>query len=134
MRPVEFKGCNVTLAENQPQYEPLPVMWLQDSAKTVIGCFELDDEDLIEVNRTKRLYIAQQTYGNPYHPINISPNLEDIVEVKTLKERVEAELEGFKELNPQFTASEILDNYNLLIAFGAYLNRANQDYKFIEIN
>lgn len=86
MEPVEFKGCNTKFAEKQPQYQTLPAMYLKDDTGTVITCWELSDEELMDINKTKRLFISQFTFSQPLQPILPTTKLEDVVELPTPKE------------------------------------------------
>ena len=38
MTPIRFAGQNVTFAESQPQYEPLPALRINNESVTVVSC------------------------------------------------------------------------------------------------
>jgi hypothetical protein len=81
MKPVKFPGCNRVLGENQPQYIPLPIIAFDDEYGTVISCFELTDEEIKIICKSKRLYIQCSTFNEPLQPILPMVDLSDNVEI-----------------------------------------------------
>lgn len=81
MQPIEFPGSNVVFGKDQPEYRPLPALVLQDSFRSVITCWELTDEEIEELTRTKRLYLKQLTFGNPLQPLLPTVDLSDGIEL-----------------------------------------------------
>lgn len=75
MIPVEFKGSNTVFGKDQPQYQPLPALVLEDGQ--VVTCWELTDEEIDEIVKNKRMYINQMTFMSPLQPILPSVYLED---------------------------------------------------------
>jgi len=75
MKPVTFPGVNVIIAKDQPEYLPLPAIVLEGGE--VITCWELSDEELLQLIDTKRIYLSQLTFSSPLQPILPSVNLED---------------------------------------------------------
>lgn len=67
MRPIKFNGVNITYAENQKEYQPLPAQKLADG--TVITCWELTDEEVEAIVKNKKLYLQQKTFNTPLQPI-----------------------------------------------------------------
>jgi len=53
MTPIEFPGCNVTFAKDQPEYIPLPAMVLPDT--TVYTCWELTEEEAARVMANRKI-------------------------------------------------------------------------------
>lgn len=73
MQAVEFEGFNLTLAKDQPPYRPLPVhLDKADPQTPFTACFELTDEEVAEVVKTRRIFCRQLTFGKLFHPILIS--------------------------------------------------------------
>ena len=67
---VKFSQQTHTLAENQPEYTPLPVHIDQtDQNVPMTCCFELSDEEIAEIVATKRIWHTQLTFGNAFQPI-----------------------------------------------------------------
>lgn len=79
MKPVEFKGQNVVFGQDQPEYQPLPALRMPDGE--VITCWEMTDEQLQEVIRTKRVYLKQLTFNGPLQPVMVLADLSDNIEL-----------------------------------------------------
>lgn len=77
MKPIEFPGVNHVFAKDQPEYQPLPVMHLQDRAGSVISCWQLTDQEREEIAKTGKLYIKVMTFGHPLQPILPTVDLAD---------------------------------------------------------
>lgn len=67
MTPIDFPGANTTFAKNQPEYLPLPAMREEDG--TVTTCWQLTEEEIIDLVRTRKLYISIMTFNEPLQPI-----------------------------------------------------------------
>lgn len=66
MTPARFPEQNATLAENQPEYLPLPVHRSPDG--TVVSCWRLTWWERLKVLLTGRLWLVQLTFGDPLQP------------------------------------------------------------------
>lgn len=73
MKPIEFQGCNVTFAKDQPEYQPLPAF--KDEKGNVTTCWEFTTEELAIIAKTGKLYISISTFNQPLQPI--LPYVED---------------------------------------------------------
>jgi len=77
MTPIEFPGCNVTFAKDQPEYIPLPAMVLPDT--TVYTCWELTEEEAARVMANRKIYLKQICGVTPAGRMNqlqpIMPNI-----------------------------------------------------------
>jgi hypothetical protein len=88
---VDFPQRNLMLAEEQPEYETLPVFCemkevivpnkpndpqMAIMTKTVpwsmTACFELNKEEIDEIVRTGRIWHTQYTFGSTFQPIRMS--------------------------------------------------------------
>jgi len=67
MKPIEFKGFNVTFAKDQPEYQQLPALRMPDGE--VYTCWELTDEELERVIKSKCIFFKQLTFNHPLQPI-----------------------------------------------------------------
>lgn len=67
MTPIKFPGVNVTYAEDQPEYQPLPAMKFPNGE--TIQCWELTDSELKVIQETKCVYVSQFTFNQPLQPI-----------------------------------------------------------------
>ena len=67
MKPVTFPEVNAVLAEDQPQYQPLPVH--RDKATgMVVSCWRLSRWERLKLLVTGRLWLLQLTFGDPLQP------------------------------------------------------------------
>jgi hypothetical protein len=82
MTPIDFPECNLMLAEEQPQYQTLPVFVDSRVVETNDGpkeipwsmtlCYELSDDDIAELIATRKLHYRQMLYGHQFQPIFLS--------------------------------------------------------------
>jgi hypothetical protein len=66
MTPLRFKESNVTFAEDQPQYQPLPAFRADDG--TVVSCWRLTFWERLRVLFGSPLWLFQLTFGEPLQP------------------------------------------------------------------
>ena len=67
MIPVDFSGSNAVFGAEQPEYLPLPALLSSDGRAT--SCWQLDPAEVAEVVRTGRIYLTQNTQGQPLQPV-----------------------------------------------------------------
>jgi hypothetical protein len=82
MEPIEFPQVNVRLGETQEQYKTLPafvdkrVVTTDDGPKVVpwsfTCCYELSDEEIVEIIANKRIFFQQTTFGQAFQPVFLS--------------------------------------------------------------
>lgn len=70
MIPIEFEQQNCVYAKDQPEYLPLPAHKKQDGE--VISCWKLNDKEIENIIKDKKLYISLLTFNQPLQPILIS--------------------------------------------------------------
>lgn len=68
MNPIEFEGCNVVIAANQPPYKPLPGQFTGGKPGMLLTCWELDEEEFEEIARTRRIWNSIMTFDAPLQP------------------------------------------------------------------
>lgn len=72
MKAVEFKEVNIRIAENQEEYQTLPVYAKpNDPTVPVTMCFELDEEEREQVIKEGKIWLTMLTFGNPFQPIGM---------------------------------------------------------------
>ena len=54
MKAVDLPGRNVILGEGQEEYFNLPAIYMNDQEGTMITCWELTDEELEQIKKTKK--------------------------------------------------------------------------------
>lgn len=69
MRSLKFEGCNMAIAGNQQQYRTIHAKLESTGECTMI--FELTDEELAEIVRTKKIVYQRLTFGDKFQPMNI---------------------------------------------------------------
>lgn len=78
MKAINFKGANVTFAENQKQYNPLPALTFRDdNTGKVITCWKLNFWERLRVLCTGKIWHSQMTFGGNLQPINKSTKRTD---------------------------------------------------------
>lgn len=66
MKPIKFKEANVTFAENQPEYLPLPA-WKGEEG-TVISCWQLTWKERLKLLVNGRIWLRMLTFNKPLQP------------------------------------------------------------------
>jgi hypothetical protein len=66
MKPTKFEQQNITYAENQPGYLPLPAHRTHEGE--VITCWKLSWRERIKILLTGILWWRQLTFNNPLQP------------------------------------------------------------------
>jgi hypothetical protein len=69
MKPVKFKGSNVTIAENQKQYNPLPAYI--DKSGNVVTCWKFSFRERLILLFTCRVYLHTHTFNQPLQPMKM---------------------------------------------------------------
>lgn len=74
MKPIKFEQANVTYAEDQPQYLPLPAYKANNREGEVITCWQLSFFERVSVLLFGKVWFRQLTFYNPLQPVNMSIN------------------------------------------------------------
>lgn len=74
MKAIDFPERNLLLAENQDEYETLPVHVEKGETFSVsmTACFELSDEEAEEIIKTRRIWYKQMIFGKQFQPMFIT--------------------------------------------------------------
>jgi len=84
MKAIEFPEVNVRIAENQPEYETLPVHYCPDKETNgyfhrATMCFELDEQERKQVAETGQIWhTVLQPQNTLFHPIMMSTTKPDL--------------------------------------------------------
>lgn len=78
MEAKEFPEVNLRIAENQPEYQTLPVFH-NPKEGSVTFCFQLDEDELNRVKATGEIWIKQFTFNRAMNPIAPTTNKEDLI-------------------------------------------------------
>lgn len=69
MIPVQFPEAMVTLAKDQPEYQPLPVHITNDAPYyTTTSCWQLSWKERFKAFWTGRVWLQQLTFAKPLQP------------------------------------------------------------------
>lgn len=71
MKPIKFPGFNVTFAENQPQYLPLPAHINKEDG-IVTTSWDLSWKERLKILFGTNLYLQTMTFNKPLQPIFLS--------------------------------------------------------------
>lgn len=78
MTAIEFDEVNLRIAEHQDEYETLPA-YHNKKEGSVTFCFELNKEELDEIQRTGKVYFKQLTGNGAMQPIAMSTQKSDLI-------------------------------------------------------
>jgi hypothetical protein len=109
MKPIKFKHQNVTYAENQPEYQPLPALRIDSPQGEVISCWKMSLKERIKVLFTGKIWISLMSFNKPLTPSYISVNRKDVYshpDDRTLKQIIDKNIKLFYDLRNKY-AKEI---------------------------
>ena len=69
---IKFPECNVTYAENQPEYKPLPVLKMEDGE--IVTCWKPSTWERLKILFSGRIWLSVLTFNNPLQPLLLSVN------------------------------------------------------------
>lgn len=87
MKPVAFEGQNIVLGKGQPQYMELPALRCDDPSGTVWACWELDEADIADLIKSKKLWVGQLTFRQSFSPQIVSSVMPGEVSIAAYKAR-----------------------------------------------
>jgi hypothetical protein len=76
-----YNECNVTFAENQPEYLPLPALKTDDG--TVVSCWKLSFFERVKVLFTGKIWLALLTFNRGLSPQFLTVNKSDLIKLPT---------------------------------------------------
>lgn len=65
------ESIEIVLGANQPEYTPLPAVYLDTPARTMITRWRLTDEERLLIAIGADIVLQQSTFGNPFQPVNL---------------------------------------------------------------
>jgi len=77
MKPVKFKEQNVTYAEDQPEYQPLPALKIKGYEGYVVTCWKLSFFERLRVLFTGKIWMSLMSFNNPLTPSFLSTKKSD---------------------------------------------------------
>ncbi len=78
MKPIKFKEQNITFAENQPPYIPLPAYRSEGEQGEVISCWHLTFSERLRLLLTGKLWVSLLSFHQPLTPSFLTTKKNDI--------------------------------------------------------
>ncbi len=78
MKPIKFLGHNKIYAEDQPQYQPLPVFKADTPQGECISCWQLSFFERLKILFTGKLWLSLMTFNKPLTPVYPTVNMEEV--------------------------------------------------------
>ena len=69
---IKFPECNVTYAEDQPEYRPLPALKKEDGE--IVTCWQPSIRERLKILFTGRIWLSVLTFNKPLQPLLMSAN------------------------------------------------------------
>jgi hypothetical protein len=91
MKSISFPGSNVEIGKGQPEYNSMHAMVMPGHEGELIMCFELTDEEIETITKTKKIYYSRWTFGQMcrscgtpqgFLPMKIFTDLSEGIELK----------------------------------------------------
>lgn len=82
MKPVKFPEVNVTFAENQPEYMPLPAFRNKSEYGEVVTCWDLSFKERLRVLFRGKIWLSMMTFNKPLTPSLMTTKKSDVLETK----------------------------------------------------
>lgn len=91
MKPIDFEGINTVIGQSQDCYLPLPALIKDHTVEdeegdpvviengNVISCWELTDEEVAQIVKTKKVWLSTLTFGGPFQPVCLTVNKDDVI-------------------------------------------------------
>lgn len=81
MKSIKFPGCSLEIGKGQSEYNTLHAMHVPGPEGEVVMCFELSEDDLKQINQTKKIYYSRWTFGGPFQPMKLFTDLAEGIEL-----------------------------------------------------
>lgn len=79
MTPKKFKESNITFAENQPEYMPLPALKQSNPEGEVITCWNLSFKERLRVLFKGEIWLCLLTFNKPLTPTFITTKKSELI-------------------------------------------------------
>jgi hypothetical protein len=71
------KDIEVVLGANQPQYTPLPAIYIDSISRAMVTRWQFSEEERAAVAGGADLVLQQLTFGSPFQPVNLQVVMPD---------------------------------------------------------
>ena len=89
MKPIKFAEANVTYAENQPEYIPLPAFKLPQDDGECISCWQLSWGERFKILFKGKLWLSMLTFNKPLTPTLLTVNKSDVITPDKINDEME---------------------------------------------
>lgn len=89
MKPVKFKEQNITYAENQPEYLPLPAFKNDSPQGEVVSCWKLSFRERLRILFTGKLWVSLMMFGKPLTPSFFTTKKNELLNPEYFKQKIE---------------------------------------------
>lgn len=86
MKPIKFPEANVTYAENQPEYQPLPAFKNDSQKGEVISCWQLSFRERMRILFTGKLWVSLMSFNKPLTPSFFTTKKADVLNEEYFKQ------------------------------------------------
>lgn len=83
MKPIEFKGQNIIFAKDQPEYQPLPALILENETGEVISCWRLSLKERIKILFTGKMWLSLMSFNKPLTPSYLTTNRDELFTIES---------------------------------------------------
>lgn len=67
----------IVLGKNQPEYNPLPAMWLNAPSVPMLTRWRFTDEERAAIAAGADVVMTQLTFGQPFQPVHLQVTMPD---------------------------------------------------------
>lgn len=73
MKSIKLPDFNIEIGKGQPEYNVLHAKEISpENTGSLLMCFELTDEEVAEIVKTKRTYYSRLTFYEKFQPMRLS--------------------------------------------------------------
>lgn len=99
MKPIKFKHQNITFAENQLEYMPLPALKIDSQNGEVVSCWKMTFIERVKVLITGKVWVSLLTFNKPLTPSYLAVNRKEVYSIIGEKSLVEKTKGLFKSIS-----------------------------------
>ena len=79
MEPKQFKEANVTFANDQPEYKPLPAFKNKSPQGEVVTCWNLSFRERLRILFKGEIWLSLLTFNNPLTPTFLTTKKSEVL-------------------------------------------------------
>ena len=78
MKPIHFKDVNKVYAKDQPEYQPLPGLFLDGEHGEFIACWGMTWKERLKCLFTGKVWVSMYTFNKPLTPSYVTVNRKEV--------------------------------------------------------